>query len=77
VNLNRREVYFKSCPTILAGTIIVKKGSIYKAARAGARGPKNCDEKTTINTLFILAKDIAPANRSSLFNPHVNKIPTI
>jgi hypothetical protein len=32
---------------------MVKKGSIYKAARAGERGPKNCDEKAIINTLFI------------------------
>jgi hypothetical protein len=45
--------HFIRCPTILAGTIIVKKGNIYRAARAGARGPKNCDEKAMINTLFI------------------------
>jgi len=51
--LGNKEPYFIRCPTILAGTIMVKKGSIYKAARAGARGPKKCDEKTTINTLFI------------------------
>jgi hypothetical protein len=69
--------YFKRRPAILAGTIIVKKGSIYKAARVGARGPKNCDEKTTINILFILAKDIAPANRSSLFLLQVTKNPTV
>jgi hypothetical protein len=38
---------------ILAGTVMIKKGNIYRAARAGARGPKNCEEKATINTLFI------------------------
>jgi hypothetical protein len=45
--------YFKKFPIILAGRIIVKKGNIYIAARVGERGPKNCDEKTIINTLFI------------------------
>jgi hypothetical protein len=45
--------YFIRCPKILAGTIMIKKGNIYKAASVGERGPKNCEEKTTINTLFI------------------------
>jgi hypothetical protein len=69
--------YFKKFPIILAGRIIVKKGNIYIAARVGERGPKNCDEKTIINTLFIQAKDIAPARRSSLFLPKVTRSPTI
>jgi hypothetical protein len=70
-------LYFKKFPIILAGTIIAKNGSIYIAARVGERGPKNCDEKTIINTLFIQAKDIAPARRSSLFLPKVTRSPTI
>jgi len=70
-------LYFKKFPIILAGTIIVKKGNIYIAARVGERGPKNCDEKTIINTLLIFAKDIAPAKRSSLFIPQVTPKPTI
>ena len=37
---------------ILAGMIIAKKGNIYKAASAGERGPKKCDEKATTKTLF-------------------------
>jgi len=48
-----KDLHFIKCPTILAGTIMLKNGSIYKAASAGESGPKNCDEKATINTLFI------------------------